>query len=109
MADIDLDRLQALHDAAAESQWPKWKFSDFPLTDCQLAVGARNALPSLLAEVRELRAEREKTEAALRTLCGIYEGAVAAFDAPLAKRNSASFTLRQIKHLGLWREPKETP
>ena len=119
MADqpIDLDRLQALHDAATPGPWEAVDCDNgkallqrphllprkvghstelSPGADSFLIVAMRNALPALLAEVRALREERERTEAALRrlsahSLCDTSELAVF------------------LDMVGLLREPKETP
>ena len=144
MADqpIDLDRLQALHEAATPGLW---EFDEGIglgyvhgggtigeinyVAEGPLIVAMRNALPALIAEVRalranqsirdaeadgrriiqlrdelisaqsenaQLRAERERTEAALRMLSESY-------------RFSSSETPLYLHSLGLWREPKETP
>lgn len=82
MADLDLDRLQALHEAATPGPW----FGDWTIvnehgdpiarTDVSLAsdpaeadndgpliVAMRNSIPALLAEVRAVRAERDEAVA----------------------------------------------
>ena len=90
MADIDIDRLQALYEKERKSQY---------LTNAEVTQ-LRNALPALLAEVRALRAEHEKTEAALRRL--------SKWSAIFDHIRPSTGVVSQVRDLGLWREPKET-
>jgi len=87
-----------------------------------LIVGAVNALPALLAEVRALRAERERTEAALREIASLGESIVKCreylqstdhhdnyMDRNRCRTEEAKAVDRLIlASIAYWREPKET-
>ena len=134
---VDLDRLQALHEAATPGPWARrgdvsieadpdgftevlipgavrcgsyclGGSSDIEVesADLDLIVAMRNALPSLLAEVRALRAERDRTDAALQEMCSYYVEHVHDDDWGVPVAYSID---DKLKALGLWREPKETP
>ena len=150
---VDLDRLQALHEAATPGPWARRGdvsikadpngFSDVLIpgpvrcgryclggssdievesSDLDLIVAMRNALPALLAEVRALRAERERTEAALREIASLGESIVKCreylqstdhhdnyMDRNRCRTEEAKAVDRLIlASIAYWREPKET-
>ena len=123
MADqpIDLDRLQALHEAATPGLW---EFDEGIglgyvhgggtigeinyVAEGRLIVAMRNSIPALLAEVRELREERGRTEAALREMCAkLLEGEQV--ELPSGAKNPCNIFSTLMRLHSLWREPKETP
>lgn len=115
MSAIDLDELERLHKAATPEPWevqkdglgndmdvsPRHRHGSFEVdnqecADCRVTVAARNALPALIARIRELEAEEEmarlnwqeclKRIAALEgALRGYVEGHAYAADNPMQK------------------------
>jgi chemotaxis receptor (MCP) glutamine deamidase CheD len=64
---LDLDALQALCDAATPGPWETDadRFDDIEEDDAEFIAAAREAMPMLVARVRELEAEKAAMQAAL--------------------------------------------